>query len=149
MHQSRVQGSFPIATLKFPAILCKKFTLVVIRSDFLGGIGSLSSDHRRIEINVARDSDRSLRWILGHDGCIPANTFDILPAPWVAMRTPAVMRRISKPEDRPVSPINFVSIASPFVATNYALKPGAGKVLTRRLGETNYTFNPTSDPRMP
>ena len=77
----------------------------------------------------------------------PAKTFDILPAPWVAMRMPAVRRRISNPVERPVSPIKFLSIAIPLLAVDYALRPSPVKVLTRRLEKANYTFEPTFDSR--
>jgi hypothetical protein len=50
--------------IAFPAIICKRSSLVVIRKVFFHGISTYSQEDRILEIAVANNVEGSLKWIL-------------------------------------------------------------------------------------
>jgi hypothetical protein len=54
--------------MRFPVVLCKRDTLVVVGRDFFEGIAELDEVAGRLDSNVSADGRAHFHWILDSDG---------------------------------------------------------------------------------
>lgn len=56
--------------MKFPILLCKSNTIIVVRQDFFDRVGRLDETSGKLDLNVTRDGRAGLNWILDKEGAL-------------------------------------------------------------------------------